>query len=199
MEGFLLVNDDERNINDYLRVTEVLSPFSGLDQIDPGILENAAKRGTDIHLALDAFIEGLPMKISDPSYQGYLESASNFMKDKKFIIKPRRFFDDELMITGECDAIYKEEDGLVLVDFKTSSKESKTWMLQGSAYAHLARKSGYNIKRIEFVHLLKDGNPCKIYQYEEDFELYLKCLCVYRYFFEKKSKLRKQPAPKLQG
>lgn len=192
MEGFLLLSNKERKIEDYLRVTEVLSPFSGLDQIDPIVLENAARRGTNVHLALDAFIEGLPMKIEDPSYGGYLHSALGFLLKKNFVTKPKRFFDDDLMITGECDAIYKDESGLVLVDFKTSSKESKTWMLQGSAYAHLARKAGYDIKRIEFVHLLKDGKPCKIYEYEEDFELYLKCLDVYRYFFEKKGRLLKQ-------
>jgi hypothetical protein len=180
---------DARYLKDYLRVTEVLSPFSGLHDICQFILDKACERGTDVHNALDAHIfHGLPAKVSNPDWEPYIASAMAFLDGKMFIPKPKRFYDDELLLTGECDGIYKDGNDLVLIDFKTSSRESKTWRCQGSAYAYLARKYGYEIKRIEFIHLKKNGKPAKVYTYEEDFPFFMKCLDVYRYFFDSKKK-----------
>jgi len=172
-------------IKDYIRVTDVLFPFSGLKSIDPLILQRAAERGTKVHEIIEAIIEGLGTPVITPDVDGYITSFQKWMP-KKFVQKPERFFCNDLMLTGECDGIYDDEegDGLVLVDFKTPVNESKTWRLQGSAYAYLARKAGYEIKRIEFVKLSKTGSAPKVYIYEEDFEMYLKCLDVYKMFYK---------------
>jgi len=112
---------------------------------------------------------------------GYVTSFKKWLP-KQFIPRPDRFYCDEFRLTGECDAIYKENGGLVLVDIKTPIKESKTWRLQGSAYSYLAKKAGYDIKRIEFIKLDKNGSAPQVYVYEEDMTLFLKCLEIYRYF-----------------
>lgn len=176
-----------RNGKEYTRVTDVLDPFGLMDEIPPHYLKAAGERGTDVHKALDAYIKGLGMDLEDPCNQGYVDSAIPWIHNKNFIANPGRIWDDDLMLTGECDGIYIDADEAgrpigVLVDFKTSSKESKTWPLQGSAYAYLLRKSGYQINRVEFVHLKKNGKECKVYIYKEDFSMYLKCLDIYRYF-----------------
>lgn len=173
----------ERNINHYTRVTEVLYPFSGLDKIDPDILRNAANRGTLVHEICDAIIEEVGIEDYDPILDGYIESFNKWLP-KDFIKKPERFFCEELMLTGECDGIYKEGDDLILFDLKTPLRESKSWMLQGSAYAYLCRKSGINIKRIEFIKLCKFGSIPKVFTYQENFPLYLSCLQTYRYFYK---------------
>lgn len=176
----------------YTRVTDVLYPLSGLSKIDPEVVQRAADRGTLVHKICDAIINDFPYEnqITDET-QGYIESFLQYLP-RDFIEKPDRFYCDKHMITGECDAIYKDEDGkLVLVDFKTPAAESKTWMLQASAYSYLAKLNGFDIQKIEFVRLMKNGKSPKIHVYEENFDLYLKCLEVYRYFF----KDAKEPSP----
>lgn len=172
-----------KDIRDYIRVTDVLFPLSGLKSIDPIILKNAAERGSKVHAICDAIISDMGMDIIPENIEGYINSFMKWMP-KNFLDKPDRFFCDEYGITGECDCIYRDGDHLVLVDFKTPVNESKTWRLQGSAYSYLAKKAGYPISRIEFVKLSKVGDSPKVYTYEEDFDLFLKCLDVYKYFFK---------------
>src|SRR6202043_750229 len=123
----------------YMRVTQVLAPFSGLNHISPEILQRAADRGPQVHLICDAIISGMGYPEFPASLKGYVESFKQWNKSYDFIPKPPRFFCDELLITGECDAIYKDGIELNLVDFKTSAKKSDTWLLQGSAYSYLAQ------------------------------------------------------------
>jgi len=170
----------------YTRVTEVLAPFSGMSKIDPIVLANASARGTWVHDNIECMQEGLPIEKNHPEWVPYLDSYEAWAKNKCFISKPTRFYDDELMITGECDAIWKDGDDLVLVDFKTSANEGKTWKYQGAAYEYLARKNGYNIKRVEFIKVSKEGKPAKTYGYSGDstFKKFVGLLDVYREFFQ---------------
>ncbi len=174
------------DIFSYIRVTDVLFPVSGLGKIDPIILQRAADRGTLVHKYCDsvpsALKEGFGVNVLEDNARPYVESFIKWLP-REFIAKPPRFYCDELLITGECDAIYKEDGALVLVDYKTSAKESKTWRLQGSAYCYMARKAGYDIKRLEFVKLSKTGKAPEVFVYEEDFNMFLKCLEIYKYFF----------------
>jgi hypothetical protein len=171
-------------ISEYIRVTDVLFPFSGLSKIDAQVLWNAAERGTKVHKFCESIINGFGMFGFEEEIKGYLSSFNEWAEGKKFIDKPERFFNKEYMITGECDCVYEDDQGLVLVDLKTSAKEGKTWKLQGSAYSFMAKQAGYDIKRIEFVRLPKTGGKAKVHIYEEDFEMFLKCLEMYKCFFK---------------
>jgi len=173
-----------KKIEDYTRVTSVLFPFSGLRNIDPHILKNAADRGTKVHEICDALINDLGVFDIQDSIQGYIDSLKQWLPEKEFIQKPNRFYCNKHMLTGECDAIYKDDTGLHLIDFKTSVNESKTWKLQGSAYYYLAHQAGYDIKTIEFVKLSKEGKKPKVYIYEPDWDMFYKCLEVYRFFYK---------------
>jgi len=168
----------------YDRVTGILYPFSGIAMIDPVIIERACRRGSDVHQMIEVIQEGLPAVMLDDAHKGYIDSYLSWAEGKKFLDKPARFFDDDLRITGECDCIYRDDDGLVLVDFKTSTNEGKTWKYQGSAYSYLAKRKGYDIKRIEFVKLSKEAKPAKTYLYEEDMDHFKILLAVYREFFK---------------
>ncbi len=169
----------------YDRVTSVLAPFSGLDKINPEILKNAADRGTLVHKMCDALIEGVG--IDDMGIEGYMDSFKSWYVDHVFVDKPSRWYCEELMITGECDALYDNGDGLTLVDFKTPLRESKTWVLQASAYHYLGCKAGLHIANIEFVRLKKDGKSPQVISYNPDMDTFMKCLEIYRMFFKNKS------------
>lgn len=169
---------------EYLRVTEILSPFSGMQKIPSYILKNASERGTKVHELCTAMMDELGLDTFEPVYKGYIDSFDDWRKGKKFLERPSRFYCDEYKITGEIDGLYKQKKTLVLFDIKTSQKESKTWSLQGSAYSYLCKKNGYNIDKIEFIQLSKHGDTAKIYVYEENFDLFLKCVDVYNEFFK---------------
>jgi hypothetical protein len=174
-----------KDISEYIRVTSVLYPFSGLSKVDPEVLRKAAERGSQVHAICDAMIGQMGIDRIDPSLEGYIESFKKWLP-KVFLDKPPRFFCDTYGLTGECDAIYEDENGLVLVDFKTPVKEGKTWPLQTSAYAYLARLAGYDIQRVEAVKLCKNGNAATVYTYEEDMDTFLSCLDLYKRFFRQK-------------
>lgn len=167
----------------YTRVTDALFFISGLSAVNPDVLKKAADRGTRAHLAIDAIIKGIGV-LPDSTIDGYIHSFNSWYTNKKFIDMPKRAYCDDILITGLFDGIYEDNQELVLVDFKTPMKESRTWRLQLSAYAYLARKNGFNIKRIEAVKLDRYGSVPRVFVYEEDFPMYLNCLQVYRQFFK---------------
>jgi hypothetical protein len=172
----------------YLRVTEVLSPFSGLSKIDPMVLQNAADRGALVHQIIEGIEQGFGKENVPEHVEGYIQSYETWADGKDFLPAQKRLCDSNLMITGLVDAIYREGNDLVLVDYKTPARESKTWELQGSAYSHLCKIIGYNIARIEFVKLDKRGKYPEIFRYQENMAMFRKALDCYRYFFEDKSK-----------
>lgn len=170
-----------RDETKYTRVTKILQMFCDFSNVHPDVLKNAQNRGIYVHEKCDAIMSNLGRHAVHESWDKYVDSFEKWLP-KRFIDKPKRFFCDDLMLTGECDGIYEDDCGLVLVDLKTSSSESKTWVLQGSAYSYLAEKAGYKIARIEFVKLSKEGKSPKVFIYKEDFEMFKKCLDAYRYF-----------------
>lgn len=174
---------------DYTRVTEVLYPFSGLSAINPDVLANAARRGTRVHEVCEGIVRGIGAWDLDEEIQGYVKSFEHWWDEGHNVVAvEKRFYCDELMITGAVDMIVQTPQGAVIVDIKTSSRPSKTWPLQGSAYAYMARAAGYDIQDIQFLHVNKFGKKPKIYSYPDQMDLYRSCLDVYNHFFKKKKK-----------
>ena len=172
--------------DEYLRVTEVLYPFSGLAMVAPDVLAHAADRGTRVHKICEGIMAGLGEMGVDDETWGYVESFKKWWGEgRKIIEMEKRFWDDELCITGQVDIIYEQEGNFIVADLKTSSAPSKTWLAQGCAYAYLAKAAGYDIKGIHFIHLNKHGKAPKIHEYEYDEDFFLACLIVYLHFFAK--------------
>ncbi len=177
---------EEKSRESYLRVTNVLYPFSGLQNIDPDVVAYAADRGTKVHKICEGIVAGLGEIGVDNDTWGYVESFKNWWSAGIDIVKmEERFWDDELFITGQIDFIIRNPDGLAIVDIKTSSKPSKTWEAQGSAYAYLAKKAGYDINQIFFLHLNKHGKEPKLFEYPVDDSFFLAILRTYKHFFHK--------------
>ena len=168
----------------YTRVTEVLYPFSGMSSIPESVLSNAARRGTRVHSVCESIMKGLGAWDVDEEISGYIDSFNQWWETGIKVVEiEKRFFCDDLKITGQVDLIIDTPSGLNILDLKTPAKPSKTWPLQGSAYAYMARSQGYEITGIQFLQLRKDGKKPKLYQYEDQFELFQKCLDVYNYFY----------------
>lgn len=183
---------EEKRLSDYIRVTEVLDPYFDKSSIPPGVLEKAQERGTEVHDAIEMLLKGLGMWIS-PVYEPYIESfqrwvqATGFCSDN-IVCLEHRMFNDELMLTGQCDLICTLGEETVLLDFKTSHSPSKSWPLQLSAYRFL---SDVEIDKAIVLHLQKDGGAAKIYEYPDMWDLYKKAYDVYVHFNPKKLKGKK--------
>lgn len=172
----------------YTRVTQVLYPFSGLSEIDSKVLANAAARGTKVHQICEAIVKGFGEFDVDDVTRGYVDSFYKWWSlGHDVYMMEQRFWDDELKLSGQLDLIVKTEKGLEIVDLKTSSKPSPTWKAQGCAYAYLAKKAGYEIKNIQFLHLNRYGKQPTIYQYDVDDVFFLRIFEVWNYFFNKGS------------
>lgn len=178
------MNEDEKSIENYTRVTQVLYPFSALQHIDAKVVAHAAERGTRVHRICEGIISGLGEYGCDEETQGYVESFKLWWEKGIDVVEmEKRFFDKDLKLTGQVDLIVNTPIGLVIVDLKTSSKPSKTWEAQGSAYAYLAKKAGYAIKSVFFLHLKKNGKEPKLYEYPVDDTFFLAIFRVYIHFF----------------
>lgn len=176
----------EKSRENYLRVTQVLYPFSGLDKIDSQVVAHAADRGTKVHQICEAIISGVGEFGVDDEVSGYVESFKRWWDlGHKLVSMEQRFWDDQLHITGQVDIIIDTPEGFAIVDLKTSSKVSKTWEAQGCAYAYLAKNAGINVQKILFIHLNKFGKDPKIHEYPIDESFFLSCLRVYKHFFQK--------------
>lgn len=170
----------------FFRVTEVLAPFSGLDKVPKDILSNAARRGSKVHDVCEGIVKGLGEWDIDDEIRGYVDSFKSWWSQSiKVLALEKRFFCSELMITGQVDMIIESDEGAIILDLKTSAKPSKTWPLQGSAYAYMAKKEGYDIKGIHFLHLNKKGLAPNLYVYDNQLEMFKKCLDVFKHFWGK--------------
>ena len=134
----------------YTRVTSILYPFSGLEKIDKDVIFRAGLRGTRVHNECESIVRGLGRWDLDPEIDPYVESFLKWWDNQNIISIEERFYCDKLLITGKTDMIIRTDEGDVIFDLKTSYQPSKTWALQGSAYAYMARQKGYNIKKIQF-------------------------------------------------
>ena len=174
------------------RVTNVISPFTGIEFIPEHILSNAAGRGTLTHACIEGILQGFEDVDVVPEVQPYLQSFKSFWEESSYtfeggrLILERRLFCDEKMITGQVDLIIEMEDKTILIDWKTSSRPQKSWALQGAAYKYLAEINGFeNVESILFVRLKKDGKPPVLTRHtthDEDIETFFKCLELYRWF-----------------
>ena len=176
----------------YDRVTEVLSPFTGIEFVSRDILDPAAERGTNVHAHIEGILKGWDFQVTEDVVLPYVESFKKFWEKSSHafeageIILEKRMFCSEKKITGQVDVIIKCEDRTYLIDWKTSSSPHKSWALQGAAYRYLCEMEGYeNVDSTLFVKLSKKGGaptPYKHENYKENLNIFFKCLELYRYF-----------------
>ena len=192
----------------YTRVTEILAQWShniineegdvvakmlpGSNSfIDIEILNRKRDIGIAVHEAIENHVNGLYTPLNE-SEVGYFDSYLTWEKENrhKIVLSEKRYYNDELMITGKIDSIISFQGQNILVDYKTSYSENpKMWPLQACFYRNLALQEMDNISNtMVFVQLSKKGALPKVYRYEYTEELWDVCksaLTCYRYINEK--------------
>ncbi len=174
----------------YTRVSSILGQWNHLAHIDKNVLDNKCRIGTEVHQKIGAEADGIFIETGRDTL-GYILSWSTWKNEcnegAKYIATEKRFYCDELKITGCVDAIMEIGDLRVLVDYKTSATANKKmWALQGAFYHYLATKNGIDLDpHVWFIHLKKDGKKAKeieIHCTEELWEVAKSALHAYRYF-----------------
>lgn len=177
----------------WVSVTQAIPhDFSG---VRPEILEAAAQRGTDVHIACSAYVKNL--FVSDSVLYGdrvgYFDSFRRWFDkhvSRVFYVE-HEFRSDRFKFLGHVDLVAELIDGrLAVIDIKTPAAEVKTWRLQLAAYKYLVNQELYGkgvqrgITDCMSLRLMKDGRAAKAVCYQEhadDLAVFLSCLNVYRF------------------
>lgn len=179
----------------YRRVTEIIAPFTGIEFVDEEVLKKAADRGTSVHTYIEMYLNGMDWKHEHIPEEvlPYFISFKEWAKKNPFInmdlnnkTLEQRFYCDDLKITGQVDLMVRTDEMTVLIDFKTSSKPSISWKLQGAAYKYLVDKNHiFRPTDVIFIHLQKDGS-CAIehyfYDYLNNLDKFKKCVELFEFF-----------------
>lgn len=176
---------DER-MNNYTRVSTILSTYSDYDSIPKHILDKAATRGTLIHNMCELYA-GTGVQIPN-EHQGYVDAFVSWFdaEVKEVHSLETRLFCDTFELTGQYDMHVMLKNRLdYIIDIKTCAAKHDTWPLQLSAYQYLhgESKDGY-VPRRAVLHLRKTGKY-DFYQYdndEKDKDLFMSALKLHRYF-----------------
>ena len=175
----------------YLRVTDVLKPFSNFSHIDPDTLVRAADRGSRVHVLCESYANGLFITHVDEDCKCYFDEFRRWFDQTviKVLHTETRLNSKKYRISGAFDmvAILRGDIMPSLVDFKTPQTEQSSWRLQTAAYKMLCEEAGINVDRRICLQLPKQDCYAKVIEYldyETDRDLYLKALELYR-FFEK--------------
>lgn len=187
----------------YTRITDIIAPFTGIEFVPEFVLEPVCTRGTSVHLMIEGILQGFEVDVPE-ALQGYIDAwkawYSNGQSPLEYSDKiiEKRLYCDKLGITGQVDLIVNEYHAY---DWKTSSKESISWKLQGAAYQYLIEKEYGDRALMTFVHLKPDGtySEYRYHNQKENFEVFKKCLELYRYFdMDKTRKSKVKPITKEQ-
>lgn len=187
--------------NNIPRVTEILRPFTGYDQVPKDILERASARGTSTHALCAGIAKGnwIPDGMIGEELIGYVRSFRKWHEAqvKEFVIVEKRYTDLYKRFSGQLDFVVKcHDDKYYLADIKTSAKPQKTYPVQMSAYEALLKQQGIEIEGAMLVYLNKDGEFPDIdflENMDEEFSVFLSAVKCYEYF-----KIRKKNGSKRQ-
>lgn len=178
------------------RVTEILRPYTGYDQVPKNILENAAARGTSVHALCAGIAKGnwIPDGMIGEELLGYVQSFRKWHEAqvKSFVIIEKRYTDCDSRYSGQLDFVIQGNDGkLYLADLKTSSKPQKTYPVQMAAYNSLLKQNGTTVEGAMLVYLKKDGEFPDIdfiENMDKEYRIFQSALECYEYFKIRKKK-----------
>ena len=185
-----MCDEDDVIPEGYIRVTDVLKPFTNLSHIDPAVLQNAADRGTRVHKYCELYAQNMLIEIPDLDCIGYVNSFKKwFDKNVDQVISlEKRLNHPEYKISGKYDLLIKLKgsDDIILIDIKTPQSPALSWSLQTAAYQLLIEEVLGTFVDWRFCLILdKKGGQAREVKYLADYldiDLYLSALRLYNHF-----------------
>jgi hypothetical protein len=178
---------------EYPSVTEIIGFCNSraFDNVPEFMLERAAVRGTDVHAASAALLQGLFYDVP-VDLCGYVKSLQDWVASlvEEVIFVEKALVSPKYGFKGHPDALVRlrGDKGGTLVDWKTPKPLSKAWRLQLAGYKLLGEEAGHRIDRVASLRLDAGGGPAKFDGYSRtlaaDKNVFLSCLNVWRFFNE---------------
>ncbi len=176
----------------YPSVTEILSPY--IDK--QWFTDESRDRGSAVHVAISAHLQGLYMVPLAPDHQPYFDSARRWidMVVDQVIMVETRLYDDRLKYCGKLDliCIIRGDDFETLVDLKTGAANQLAWQLQVQTYRRLYMnvKNRFTRRGLS-LRAKSDGSGClPVAEYAtdltQDFNIFAGLLNAHKFFKPKK-------------
>ena len=162
-------------------------------------LDQAAKRGTNVHKATEAIDKFGTVEIED-EYAGFVKAYVSFLKDHNVswekIEWPVCRKDDEMPYAGTIDRVGTLDGKTVILDIKTTANISGLHKLCYTAQLNLYNLAVEKEKLVDglWVLQLKKDGTYKLIQLEENKELAQACLTMHYAIQKTKRKRRKKNA-----
>lgn len=171
----------------YPSVTRILAPWSDFSSVPPGVLENAANRGTRVHQACLCKVRGL-WSMPESDVEPFLSSFLRWLPSVEVIDAEFELTDSALGLVGHPDLLvkFRGDSSLSIVDLKTPTQYNPIWRPQLAAYKYLAEHNGRVISRICSLRLSRQGRPPILNEstgtYGHDLAGFMSALDAWKYF-----------------
>lgn len=204
------ISQEEEISPGYARVTEILSPWVDFSKIDPQVLQNAADRGTRVHLHCENYANLLGLHAChmfdlttvDDQCLPYVQSYIGWFDENVDAVYEceKRVYCDQQMFCGKPDQIVHlkgdPEDCLTLIDIKTPASKQKSWNLQTAAYMYLINfYTDISVSKRGTLMLKKSGKVGVFSEHTDsdmifgDIDLFISACKLHHYFNTNKRKL----------
>jgi hypothetical protein len=171
-------------------VTEILGILVDFSDVPPAVLENARRRGEQVHAMIDLDNrEQLDESSVTDELAPYLEAWRRFLSESGAVVisSELRVYHAKLGYAGTADLLLDWNGRYVLPDIKATSVVPKTVGVQTAAYAAAYHEMhGGRGRRPEraCIHL-KDGKHQVHWRRDQaDYQMFVSCLNVYRFLQE---------------
>ncbi len=197
----------------YTRISEILARLKDLTKINKLVLHEKANIGTEVHSNIHSELVGCPTMFDEFPIRhhmtgqilfdkqgnerwekrgvGYFRSWTEWQNkvNPQYLIMEDRYYDDELMITGQVDAVAVIDGQVSLLDYKCSySPDLIVWPMQAHFYWYLLHKNGIEISnKFVFLQLKKDGSYPTVHEFIFDKNILSRCIEETIKHFEEKS------------
>jgi len=175
--------------SNYVRVTEVLNPYTDFSMVPEHILSRATDRGRKVHAYCAAILQGLWLPRIEPEYEGYVDSFHAWREQfvEEVIFVEHELVDPTYGFMGHIDFYGKlRKLGYALLDWKTPVSLYKAWRLQMAGYNRLLEVAKKKVNVVASLQLQQDGSIPKMTRYEgtsaQDFNIFLGLLNAHNFF-----------------
>lgn len=189
----------------HIRVSEILAQFRDFSNINPQVLNTKCNIGTEVHHNIHMHTKGLFLVWDMHPHHDFVTSEVNQWSERgqgyfdsylkyeakykpKYDLMEKRFYDDNLMLTGQLDALMITDGLPTIVDFKCSyNVDEEIWGMQAHYYKHLLEHNGIMVgDKMLWLQLKKDGKMPKIVEINYDANVMSRCIQEAILYWEKK-------------
>lgn len=179
----------------YVRVSQVLKKYTSFGHIDPEVLDAKARLGEIVHQAITDDCTGEFPLLSDKKQVGYYLSFAKWKEAMcpTFYQMETRYYDDDLKLTGEVDAVIRplRSKDLVLIDYKCSASANHEYFSrQATLYYHLLQVNKVNVvPYFLWIQLDRNGKLPKVHKYYLTDKMLSECIQDVKDYWKENSQL----------